>query len=122
MKKALISILLSSALILSSCSLSIDDFIKTEQEDMGGTDMENVKMIAEITAIGEKIEVNVTESEYTFGVHWVNIDKNTKIYNETGLEVSKTALAVGDIVQILYSGQVMMSYPPQIVALRIIVK
>ena len=45
----------------------------------------------------------------------VYLDKN-------GNRTVKAFLKVGDTVEITYGGQVMMSYPPQIVALKIQVK
>ena len=120
MKKTLVWILLLSMLTLSSCSLSLDDFIKIDQkENEESTNVDSVKMIAKINAIGERIEVDVLESEYTSGLHWVIYQDTTPVYTEGGEKLSIKSLKPGDTVEILYNGQVMMSYPPQIVARRI---
>ncbi len=80
---------------------------------------DSVKMTARIENIGEKIEVTVLESEYTSGPHWVITPPETKYFDARGREISREELRVGDTVEILYSGQVMLSYPPQIVAARL---
>ena len=81
---------------------------------------ERVRMRAEITAIGEKIEVEVLESEYTSGPHWVIVGDKTAVEDKDGKRLDLSSLSVGDTVEIFYNGQVMLSYPPQIVALRIV--
>lgn len=79
-----------------------------------------VKMIAKIVCIGEKIEVNVIEGEYgASGIYWVITGDETPIVNEDGTPAKP--LKAGDKIEIIYGGQVMMSYPPQIVAKKIVV-
>jgi hypothetical protein len=78
-----------------------------------------VSMIARITEMGERITVEVIESPYTSGTHIVHTPPETVYLGENGEPISRDALAVGDIVCIRYSGQVMLSYPPQIVAAEI---
>ena len=85
-----------------------------------GENLNKFEMIATIQNIGEKIEVNVTESQYTNGIHLVITSSQTKISNASGT-LNKDGLNKWDIVKIVYNGQVMMSYPPQIVALEIVV-
>ncbi len=82
---------------------------------------ERVKMTARVTAVGEKIEVEVLESEYAFGPYWVITDENT-VFERGGRKIKRSDISAGDTVEIYYSGQVMLSYPPQIVAHRITVK
>ena len=81
---------------------------------------DGVSMTAKVTAIGQRLEVEVLESEYTVGVHWVITD-SAEFFNSEGNKITKDDIAVGDTVEILYSGQVMLSYPPQIVAAKITV-
>ena len=138
--KILLLVILS--LSISSCSFTPQDKCEGDKntETNGGTangndnnnDNENggntspdapgsdFKMTAKVTELGEKIAVEVIESEYTFGIHWV-ITTASKYYDAEGNEISRSDIKVGDTVEILYSGQVMMSYPPQIVAARITV-
>ena len=77
------------------------------------------KMKATVTSVGEHIEVTVTESEYTSGIHWVLTADQTEYLDQNGARISRADILPGASVEISYSGQVMMSYPPQIVAARI---
>lgn len=79
---------------------------------------DGVSMVATVTEVGERLTVEVTESEYTFGTHWVIIT-DTKFYDKSGKKITKDDIKIGDSVKIQYSGQVMLSYPPQIVAAKI---
>ena len=80
-----------------------------------------VKMTAKVTAIGDRIEVEVIESEYTAGPHWV-ITTNETVFEKNGRKIKREGISIGDTVEIYYNGQVMLSFPPQIVAHRIVVK
>lgn len=86
----------------------------------GSGNLNNVKMLAKVQALGEKLEVEVIESEYTFGVHLVIVGEATTYYDIYNNQITKEDIMVGDNVVIYYGGQVMMSYPPQIVASKII--
>ena len=106
-------ILLLSISALLGCDVLGD---RGENKDYGN----EVKMIAEIVYIGEKIEVNVIEGDYgASGIYWVITGDETPIVNEDGTPAKP--LKAGDKIEIIYGGQVMMSYPPQIVAKKIIV-
>ena len=133
MKKTFFAFLLLSLLSvltfsLSSCESLKSLFTKSEDEDSTDTSGDETKpgsdfkMVAVITDLSDKIAVEVIESEYTSGLHWVNVANSTEFYAKDGTKISRSDLKVGDKVEILYSGQVMMSYPPQIVAARISVK
>ncbi len=69
-----------------------------------------------ILALDEHIEVEVIESDYADGVYWVIVSDATAYENASGEGITKGDLAVGETVEIEYGGQVMMSYPPKIVA------
>lgn len=105
-----------SFLLLFSCDGSHAEE-NDGQQDVG--DGDGVLMLADITEISDVITVEVVESEYTFGIHWVLTSENTKIVDSDGTPIRRADLKVGDRVEIVYSGQVMMSYPPKINALKI---
>ena len=69
--------------------------------------------------VDEKIEVEVIESDYAFGIYWVITFEETKFINNKGVAITKEDLENEDVIKITYNGQVMMSYPPQIVAYEI---
>lgn len=80
---------------------------------------DGVKMTARVTAVGERIEVEVIESEYTSGPYMIITDSDTEYLGKDGGQILRSAIKVGDTVEITYSGQVMLSYPPQVVAYSI---
>ena len=82
----------------------------------------SVEMEGAVTETGERLVVEVTKSEYTSGPHVVLINDSTVITDANGNFLSAEDIKVGDRLKILYSGQVMLSYPPQIVALHIVVQ
>jgi len=77
-------------------------------------------MTAKITAIGDKIEVDVSEGPYgAEGIYWVNAGDETSYFDKNGTKIKREDLKVGDTVEITYGGQVAMSLPPQIFAASI---
>ena len=68
---------------------------------------------------GGRLEINVTEAEYAEGPYVALINEGTVITDEAGFTLAADGLQVGDVVKIGYSGQVMMSYPPQVAALSV---
>ena len=114
MKKYIaIALILLNVILLFSCSVS------------GGTEnLENgAKMTAIIKNIDEKIEIEVISGDYgVSGIYWVNVGSETVYLGKNGNRIFKSTLKVGDTVEITYGGQVMMSYPPQIVAKIIQIK
>ena len=85
----------------------------------GDTPSDAFSMKATILNIGDRIEVDVTEAEYAEGLYWVITSDATVYLDKSGERISRSDLKAGDSIEIFYSGQVMMSYPPQIVAARI---
>lgn len=77
----------------------------------------SVKMLARIVKISDRLEVEVIEGEYgASGTYWVITSDNTEFITNDGSHITRDALNIGNTVEITYGGQVMMSYPPQIVA------
>ena len=101
--------------VLTACADDATDNNNTE--DVG--DM--VKMSATVLSIGHTVEVNVTSDPYNSGIFHLIVDENTKI-TSNGNNIQKSDIPVGAEIEIYYSGQVMLSYPPQIYAVSITVK
>ena len=76
-------------------------------------------MKARIIAVNDRIEVEVIESEYASGIIWVNTSEETLVLDEDGKDIEISDLTVDDVIEIAYSGQIMMSYPGQIVGLAV---
>ena len=77
------------------------------------------KMKATVTELSEKILVDVTEAEYAEGPFWIIISDTTEIVNSDGNKISRDEIKVGDEIEIIYNGQMMMSLPPQVAARKI---
>ena len=108
MKKIIKSaIVLLSAGLLVSCANGTDSLSP------------EFSMKAVVEGIGEKIEVNVYEAEYAEGVYWIIFDSNTVFINARGDAISAADISVEDKIEIFYNGQVMMSYPPQVYAVKV---
>lgn len=113
--KKIFNIVIVALSLLALCGC--DGFTPIESNPVNGP-----KMIAEIVAIGDKIEVEVIEGEYgASGIYWVITGEETIYEAENGGKINANSLGVGDRIEIIYNGQVMMSYPPQIVAKKIVV-
>ena len=80
---------------------------------------ESYVLKANVISVSDRLEVEVIESDYAFGVYWVLINENTKFEGVGGNTASLSDVQPGDTIEITYGGQVMMSYPPQIVAWRV---
>lgn len=65
------------------------------------------------------LAVDVTESDYAFGIYHVITDDATQYLDEKGRTLTREDIRVGDTVKVVYGGQVMLSYPPQVVAKKI---
>ena len=87
---------------------------------LGGCQGNGEKFImrAEITDKAEgELLVEVIEAPHgNSGPFFVIVSDETPVYGPEGEKISLSALAVGDILEITYGGQVMMSYPPKIAA------
>ena len=92
-----------------------DDIIDYGAKSMDGRD--SFTMTAKVTDVTDDvIEVEIISAPYeNTGTFWVRTSPETKFYSKDG-EISRSDIKVGDTVKIIYSGQVMLSYPPQIVA------
>ncbi len=101
------------------CSCGVLNFAKLpgEKEE---NDTQGVRMTAEIIAISDRLEVEVISGEYgASGTYWVITSDDTPCFDSEGNTIKVSDLEVGDKIEIIYGGQVMMSYPPQIVAKKI---
>ena len=91
--------------------------------DMEVGNTEKVTMTAVVKNVSNILEVEVIEGEYgASGLYWINISDNAILIDENGNPISKSEFEIGDIVEITYDGKVMLSYPPQVVALKIQIK
>ena len=74
-----------------------------------------------VTNLGDKyaLEIEIVDSTIAFGPYRVLIGNSTTFYGLDGEEISREDIELGDVIEVVFSGQVMMSYPPQIAAKRV---
>ena len=95
-----------------------DDEILSDDENANEVKSEFVLKAIVKKVENDRIEVEVIESDYAFGIYWI-LTLSTKYYNKNGSQVTRQSITVGETVEISYSGQTMLSYPPQVVAYSI---
>ena len=78
------------------------------------------RLKATVTAVTDRLEVEVYDSDYAFGTYHVLTDISTAYYNANGGRISASDIKPGDRIEIYYGGQTMQSYPPQIYSAKIV--
>lgn len=68
------------------------------------------------------IEIEIIDSQVAFGIYQALVDSGTLFFNAEGDVIDRADIKVGDTVEVIFSGQVMLSFPPQIYAQKIILK
>ncbi len=111
MKRNLLFFLCLLPLLLTSC-------FPTPEEETGPS----FQMIAIVENLSEPFSVNVIEAEYAEGIYWLVTDNDTIYLDAKGNTIRKSDISVGDTIEITYNGQVMLSYPPQVSARKIVKK
>ena len=108
-------------LTLSCCICGCASNEGQEHGESGGTEGSSQAFVlkAIVSTVGEKIEVEIIESDYAFGTYLVITSDNTDFIGKDGSKINKSDLKSGDTVEITYNGQTMLSLPPQIVAHKI---
>lgn len=69
-----------------------------------------------VVEAGNLLSVEMEETAYAFGLYHVITSEETLYFDKNGSPVSREAVKVGSVIEISFSGQVMMSYPPKIAA------
>ena len=74
-----------------------------------------------VTSLGDSyaLEMEIVDSEIAFGPYRVLIGDITTFYGVNGEKIDREDIELGDVIEVVFSGQVMMSYPPQIAAKRV---
>lgn len=102
---------------------------KEKNPDLEGSSMTNSNIKLEgnevifrgkITEIQKnEIHMEIVESDIAFGLYRVLVQSSTPFYDKDGKEITKDDLKAGDKIDVVFAGQVMQSYPPQIAAIRV---
>lgn len=99
------------------------DMVANDDEILSDDQTNEPKAEFVLKAIVKKVEndrlvVEVIESDYAFGIYHI-LTASAKYYNKNGSQVTRESIMVGDTIELTYSGQTMLSYPPQVVAYSI---
>lgn len=121
-KKILALVLACITLFLLGCE---PDISGKEDENNGGDgnlslEAGEVVFRGKITEIQKsEIHMEIVESDIAFGLYRVLVQSSTPFYDKDGKEITKDDLKAGDKIDVVFAGQVMQSYPPQIAAIRV---
>ena len=103
MKKILLTVVLL-ILTFSLCSCSVIDRLFSKGDENESNDNSkpsgDVRMIAKIIEMDDRISIDVLESEYTSGIHWVITSEGTEFFDKNGNAIERSDLKVGDKVDI----------------------
>ena len=82
----------------------------------------NLIMQAKIIQINQdnSLLVEIIKDDYNSGEMCVLTGDKTKIVNQSGEKIKFNQLKVGDLINVEYTGQVMLSYPAKINAVKIV--
>ena len=118
----ILALILALCVMVAFCSGCSDEENGISEPPTGEEELyqgETYVLKATVNSVTDILEVEVIESDYAFGVYWVLISENTRYENSSGATIGLSDIHPGDTIEITYGGQVMMSYPPQIVAQKV---
>ena len=128
-KRIFALILLLTLIFVSGCeNKKADDKPKEENNSALGTNTDRPSdefiFKGEVTSVDNKkyIEMEIIDSDIAFGTYWVLISEETLFFAADGSSADISAVKVGSIIEVAFSGQVMNSYPPKIAARKIYIK
>ncbi len=75
-----------------------------------------------VNEIGNHIDFTVTENSYVSGVFWALTDESTVYLFDDGSKATREDISSGSEITVYYSGQIMMSYPGQVYASKIVIE
>lgn len=68
------------------------------------------------------IEMEIIDSNIAFGTYHALTDNGTLYFDNEGNAITRDDIKVGDVIEVVFSGQVMQSFPPKIYAQKIYLK
>ena len=126
-KKLLAIMLIATMLFASSCNKNDKDNANDQNSENGGiTNNSIVLEEGEVVFKGQVLsnystfmEVEIIDSEIAFGKYIALIGAKTEFYDKDGNAIEREDITTDNVIEIVFSGQVMNSYPPKISAKRI---
>ena len=120
-KTALIIFLALALCIFCSCEKA-ENADNATTEDTNTATPSEYTLVGTVTAKNTRIELYADETEIMSGPYSVIINDQTEFCYANGASATLDSVEIGDRVEITYNGQVMLSYPAQIVAQRVVIK
>ncbi len=118
-----LTLLMLLAITLTACDSASASEGRSNDSDPPDTPNGGFILTATVTGFEyDRLMVDVTEGEYANGIYSVIIAEDAEIADADGRALPLTDINIGDTVYITYNGQTMLSYPPQIVARKIVIK
>ena len=116
-KKIIAIAILIMTLLLTGCQGGNDNAID-EKNELG-----EFVFRGRVTGISSTryIEMEIIDSEIAFGTYHVLVSDQTTVYDKKGNSTSIDYIKIGDVIDVVFSGQVMNSYPPKISAQKIVI-
>ena len=119
--------LIATMLFASSCNKNDKDNTNDQNSENGGiTNNSIVLEEGEVVFKGQVLsnystfmEVEIIDSEIAFGKYIALISAKTEFYDKDGNAIDREDITTDNVIEIVFSGQVMNSYPPKISAKRI---
>lgn len=65
------------------------------------------------------IAMDIVDSQVAFGAYHVLVSDATQYFHSDGTPAERSDIQKGDVIEVVFSGQVMQSLPPQIAAQKI---
>ncbi len=107
-----LTIMLSAFLLLSCDKSGAEPVIPEGKATMNGI----------VNDIGDNIIITVTDDLYKDQTMIVLVNGDTPYYFADGKKADKSSVKIGDAIEVSFSGQVMLSLPGQISAIKIVIK
>ena len=113
--------------ILERYRLRFPEKIRILNKENGGLQNANIQLSegevvfrGKVTSIDKKeIQMEILDSEIAFGTYRVLYNSETPFYGLDGQQIQLSDIEIESVIEVVFSGQVMQSYPPQIAAKRI---
>ena len=131
-KKIIAATILSAMLLAVGCNNTDDSNLANDSTndnaENGGIQNQHIELSEGEVVFRAKvitnepkhyIEAEIVDSQIAFGVYHALVSDITEFYSKSGEKINREDIADGDIIEIVFSGQVMNSYPPKISAKRV---
>jgi hypothetical protein len=133
MKKKILALALTAFILMAQgCNnfdkSNTDQATKEPKEENGGIQNQHIELEenqvvfrGKVTDTTSKkyIVIEIIDSRIAFGTYHVLTGSETLFFDKNGKSIERDDIKTGDVIEVVFGGQVMNSYPPQISARKI---